>query len=269
MYTITSETISDGHEKVVRLIMGSQDFNDVLTEDKEQTFEYPTPVNIHINHPNTTPFFSPSLMFGELSLDAYKNQILQPRQLIDRPGHPDFSYLYSNLIFDYPKNEPYKSWQNTKTGASGCSELGKNTWEDMRLMRVDWMAGNGRGDGTNQIDYIVEKLQANPSSRRCVVTLFEPRGHPKMDDPPCLNHIQFLIRNGELNCHALFRSNDMLSAWGNNAYALMHLQKHVIDRLRNNGVDVEWGWLETTSISAHIYWKRDHHELNEFKKRWC
>ena len=44
----------------------------------------------------------------------------------------------------------------------------------------------------------------------------------------------------------------------------MQLQKMVVDKL--DGVD--FGWMETTSLSAHIYWKRDSEELKEFKKLW-
>jgi thymidylate synthase len=245
MYTITADTIAPAHEAVVRLIMESADYNDVVTEDKELTFEASEPVNIHITRPNKPPFSSPALKFGSLSLDAYREQILHPRPLIDRPGLPDFSYLYSNLIFDYPSGDPYKVMNINK------------------LVRVDWQFGNGRGDGINQINYIINKLKESPTSRRAVVSLFEPRGHPLQDDPPCMNHLQFMVRNNQLNCHVLFRSNDMLSAWGGNAYGLAGLQEYVADKL-----NVEVGWLETTSTSAHIYFARDNHELQEFRRRW-
>jgi thymidylate synthase len=246
MYTIIADTIAPAHEAVVKLIMGTGDFLDVMTEDKEETFEYPEPVNIHIARANKPPFASPALRFGSLSLDEYKAQVLKPRKLVDRPGLPDFSYLYSNLIFDFP--------------AGLCGSVYDSSG---KTIRVDWEGGNGRGNGVNQIDYVVNKLKSSPTSRRAVVSLFHPLGHPILDEPPCLNHIQFMIRGGKLNCHALFRSNDMLSAWGGNAYALSGLQEHVADRV---GVPV--GWLETTSISAHIYFARDNSELQEFKKRW-
>lgn len=227
----------------------TEDFHEISTEDNEHTFEHPEPVNIHINFPNHSPVASPALMFGEQSLDAYRTQILNPRQLKDHPNLPDFSYLYSNLIFDYPNGEMKQILDGNK-----------------KIIRVDWHYGNGRGSGINQIDYVVNKLSTNPTSRRAVVTLFEPFGHPMMDDPPCLNHIQFILRNGHLNCHALFRSNDMLSAWGGNAYALAGLQYYVCEMLPRG---TKMGWLETTSISAHIYWKRDASELDSFRKRWC
>lgn len=256
MYTINAESIAEGHEKVIRLIMGGvEDVNDLTTEDKELTMEYPEPVNIHIHHPNTPPFASSAFRFGSMALDAYAKQIIAPRPLVDKQGHPDFSYLYSSLIFDYPWGEPFKVFDNNG-----------------KFLRVDWPHGNGRGDGTNQIDYVVKKLTENQTSRRAVIVLFEPKGHPQMGDPPCLNEIQFLIRNEKLNMHALFRSNDMLSAWGGNAYALMRLQENVLQQINlktgENPSTYSMGWLETTSISAHIYFKRDSDELKEFKKMW-
>ena len=252
MYTITADTIAEGHEKVVRLIMGTADFLDVTTEDKEETFEYPTPVNIHIDRPNKPPFASPAFRFGGQALEAYKEQILKPRPLVDRPGLPDFSYLYSNLIWTFPRGDPFEVFDSNK-----------------KLIRIDWPLGNGKPGGVDQIEYVINKLKENPTSRRAVISLFEPNGHPKMNDPPCLAHVQYMIRNNELNCHALFRSNDMLSAWGGNAYALSGLQEHVLNRINEKTSNkYKMGWLETTSISAHIYFKRDNHELQEFKRRW-
>lgn len=254
MYTITADTIGDAHEKVVRLILQGKDFNDILTEDKEQTLEYPEPVNIHVNKPFDTPMISPKLGFGPQAMDAYKDEILHPRRLKDAPGKPDFSYLYSNLIWDFPGGDP-------------SAVFG----EGSKFLRMEWELGNGRKTGVNQIDYVVRKLTETPTSRRAVVSLFEPRGHEVMEDPPCLNHIQFLRRNGEINMHALFRSNDMLSAWGANAFALSHLLREVVMSVNAKIVNnhekelVSMGWMETTSISAHIYFKRDHSESMKFK----
>lgn len=262
MQTIVTDTIGDAHEKVVRLILQGKDFNDILTEDKEQTLEYPEPVNIHVNDPFQQPMTSPKLMFGQQAMDAYKDQVLKPRRLVDKPGKPDFSYLYSNLIWDFPGGD--------------CSAVFDHAQPTSKFLRMEWELGNGRKTGVNQIDYVVRKLTETPSSRRAIVSLFEPRGHEAMDDPPCLNHIQFLRRNGELNMHALFRSNDMLSAWGANAYALAHLQKEVLVRINaaivnqytipNHGDGlIKMGWMETTSISAHIYFQRDHSEAEKFR----
>jgi thymidylate synthase len=250
MYTIIADNIAAAHEAVVKLIM-TGDCNDIVTEDGEAIFEFPEPINIHINKPNVPPYSSPACKFGNKALEIYARQVVTPRLLVDREGKPDFSYLYSNLIFDYPEGTPFKVYS-----------------KDKKLMRIDWPYGNGRSDGTNQIDYVVRKLVETPTTRRAVVSLFEPAGFEIVDEPPCLNHLTFFIRNNQLNMHALFRSNDMLSAYGGNAYMLMNLQKIVLEELNDKGVDVGFGWMETTSLSAHIYWRRDASQIDEFKKLW-
>ena len=58
-----------------------------------------------------------------------------------------------------------------------------------------------------------------------------------------------------------FRSNDMLSAYGANVFALATLQKRVAGEL-----GIEIGWLETISASAHIYDLRDRDELDKFRR---
>jgi len=252
MQTIIADNIATAHESAVRLIMSSMEYNDVNTEDGEITIEFPEPINIHINCPNMPPFASPAFQFGDKALEMYAKQITTPRLLVDKEGRPDFSYLYSNLIFDYPEGTPFKVYDKNK-----------------KVIRIDWPYGNGKGDGTNQIDYVVRKLIETPTTRRAVVSLFEPNGHEQMDEPPCLAHLMFMIRNGRLNMHALFRSNDILSAWGSNAYALMQLQEMVKEQINNvNEEKLGMGWMETTSLSAHIYFKRDSNQLDEFKKLW-
>jgi thymidylate synthase len=240
MYTITATTIASAHEKVVKLIMNNRDINDVLTEDKEQTFEATEPVNIHIDEPFREPMISESLQFGKKSMESYVEEIFKFHPLT---GENDFSYLYSNLIFDY-------------------QVAAYNEMTDKMEFK-----GNGDGFGINQVNYVVNKLAAEPASRRAVISLFNPEIYEKTNDPPCLNHIQFMIRYNFLNMHALFRSNDMLSAWGCNAYALAHLQRYVFDRLKIAHPDLRMGWMETTSISAHIYLKRDQNQLDVFRKR--
>jgi thymidylate synthase len=66
----------------------------------------------------------------------------------------------------------------------------------------------------------------------------------------------------------VFRSHDMLSAYGANVYGLAHMQKLICDEINELSINkITIGTLTTISSSAHIYWKRDKQELNEFKKR--
>lgn len=114
-------------------------------------------------------------------------------------------------------------------------------------------------DPTNQIKYIIEKLQEEPNSRRALAITWKPSVDTRSSTPPCLQRIQCFIRNNKLNFYCEFRSNDMLSAWGANAYALVHLQKEIAEAL-----NVKLGWYSHTSVSAHIYYERDRHELEKY-----
>ena len=70
---------------------------------------------------------------------------------------------------------------------------------------------------------------------------------------PCLNHIWFRVVNGVLSMTAMFRSNDMFSAWPFNAMGLRILQEKALDELKQRGIEVKMGPLITISQSAHIY----------------
>ncbi len=114
-------------------------------------------------------------------------------------------------------------------------------------------------DAIDQIDIVIKKLRDNPTSRRAQAITWYPDQDAVAREPPCLQRVQYLVRDGKLNQYVEFRSNDMLMAAGANMYALLHLQKYVADEL---GLDV--GWYEHTSVSAHIYYVRDHPDLVKF-----
>lgn len=115
-------------------------------------------------------------------------------------------------------------------------------------------------DGTlDQIDECVKILKRNPTSRRAQAITWQPEKHLGAREPPCLQRVQFLVRDGKLNTYVEFRSNDMLSAADGNMYALTGLQKSVADQL-----GVVPGWYSHTSVSAHIYYVRDAHDLKPF-----
>lgn len=101
----------------------------------------------------------------------------------------------------------------------------------------------------NQINFVINELRRNPSSRRaCIVVRAESDIGSK--DPACLQHIQYMIRDGKLKCYVLFRSNDACKATFMNAFALIMLQKKIADAL---GVEV--GEYTHTANSFHCYEK--------------
>ena len=83
----------------------------------------------------------------------------------------------------------------------------------------------------DQIPFIISELKRNPSSRRAVMLVRDKAADMGSDDPACLQHIQYFVREGRLDCIVLFRSNDACKAAFMNAFALIFLQKRIADEL--------------------------------------
>ena len=81
-----------------------------------------------------------------------------------------------------------------------------------------------------QVQFVIDELRRNPSSRRAVISIRTPDDIGS-DDPACLQHLQYFIRHGKLDCVVLFRSNDACKATFMNAFALIMLQKRIADTL--------------------------------------
>lgn len=96
--------------------------------------------------------------------------------------------------------------------------------------------------------WVVNELKRNPLSRRAVIDVRKPEKDCYSEDPACLQHIQFFIRDNKLDCCVLFRSNDATRATFMNAFGLIMLQKEIADQL---GVYV--GSFTLRANSFHCY----------------
>ncbi len=113
----------------------------------------------------------------------------------------------------------------------------------------------------DQIPFIIEELKRNPSSRRAVMTIRDKAVDMGSDDPACLQHIQYFVRNNKLCCKVLFRSNDACKAAFMNAFALIMLQKKIADEL-----GLEIGSYVHRANSFHCY-EKDFGLLEGYVKR--
>ncbi len=107
--------------------------------------------------------------------------------------------------------------------------------------------------GRDQIEQVIQKLIGEIDAASGVMTLWDVRDHD-MGGSPCLNHIWVRVVENELSLTAIFRSNDMFSAWPANAMGLRALQQHIRDEIaKRSEYDLKIGPLITLSQSAHIY----------------
>ena len=233
---IRAKTIAEAHVKVCREIF--EEGVEIVTEDGEITIEYPEPIMIIVTRPNMPPRISSFNNFNERAMKVYQEQFTS----INPSG---FAYTYGNRILDYPI-----------------------VIEDENLEgRYATLTDSGYGDGLNQIDWVVDMLVKNPESRRAVITIRSPEIDCDSVNPPCLTVVQFMIRGKTLHTTAYFRSNDMLSAWCNNANGLFALSDMVGRKIFDINPDICYGTgaLTTFSNSAHMYFKRDAEEMKKMK----
>ena len=126
----------------------------------------------------------------------------------------------------------------------------------------DWgerLSSSGQDLHIDQIEYIIQKLQSAPTSRRAIAITWNPLIDETLDDCPCLQLVQCLLRDGNLHMKVVFRSNDMLSAAGANMYALVRLQQMIASR-----IGAVCGSYTHISLVPHIYYKRDLNDIEAF-----
>jgi thymidylate synthase len=129
----------------------------------------------------------------------------------------------------------------------------------------DWgerLITDGKPVHIDQISYIVEKIKSSPSTRRAIAITWNPVIDQKLDNCPCLQLVQCVLRDSKLDMRVIFRSNDMLTAAGANMYALVQLQKSIADAL-----GVTCGSYTHISLVPHIYYIRDINDIEPFCKK--
>ena len=135
---------------------------------------------------------------------------------------------------------------------------------DYHRRLFDWgerLSAGGEDVHVDQIDYIVQKLSRAQNTRRAVAITWNPVVDETLDDCPCLQLVQCLLRDGRLQMKVVFRSNDILSAAGANMYALVHLQKTIAGRL-----GVPCGTYTHIALVPHVYFRRDVNDIEPFCK---
>lgn len=239
MVSIEAHTIGQAHDNIMRVFLKQwkiEDAWEVVTEDKERTIEIPG-MKVRVLEPWKEPKTSPALDLGPKALEIYVKELTGITSITGTIK--DFEYTYGNRLWDYPTYDP----------------VNDNYW------------GDGAGHGINQItESIINRLVNAPTSRRAIAVTWVAEKDIESREPPCLQFIQCLIRGeSKLNLHAVFRSHDMAGGWGPNVYALETLQKKICDEINgNSGLRISQGYIETYSVSAHIY--TSHDQVTKFRR---
>lgn len=187
---------------------------------------------IHVKEPMKEPRIHRALPNGLDFLEEYRSELLYGCHdyYMDDLENPDrWKYTYSGRMSKY--DVPCNCVKKTNTHYNICPDCS--------------------GSGTiqiNQIDECIKKLKKTGYSRRIQAVLWKPWQDLYIDDPPCVNVVNFRVENSKLNMSILIRSNDGFKAAFDNLFGFSELQKHIADQ-----VGIEVGSLVWTALSFHIY----------------
>jgi thymidylate synthase len=113
--------------------------------------------------------------------------------------------------------------------------------------------GNRFREDIDQVARVASILRSDRSSRRAIIHTWRIDTDLGGIEVPCVQTIQFVLRNNRLNAVVYIRSNDILLAWGANAYGITALLAHMCCLVQGCTI----GSITMISAIAHIYDKRD------------
>lgn len=107
---------------------------------------------------------------------------------------------------------------------------------------------NLKGGSVDQITNLIAQIKKNPSSRRLIVSAWNPAQVDEMALPPCHCLFQFYVADGKLSCQLYQRSADIFLGVPFNiaSYALLTMMVAQV-------CDLELGEFIHTLGDAHIY----------------
>ncbi|HET6483569.1 MAG TPA: thymidylate synthase [Actinoplanes sp.] len=117
-----------------------------------------------------------------------------------------------------------------------------------------WRAGYGprlrNWHGVDQLREVVELLRSDPSSRRAVISLFDPSAdYTDSRDIPCNNWIHFVQRSNRLDMSIAVRSNDVM--WGFSG--INTFEWSVLHEVVARAIDAHVGSQHWLVSSMHLY----------------
>lgn len=152
-------------------------------------------------------------------------------------------------------DETFKKYMGEKWIEKGANPIFPKNFEDTRSSdwsKTYWTRLKRFRDNTNQLDFIIKRLQNKPRSKQLFCVTFDPEldiqpHRPFNPTMPCLTALDFKFRNKTLGIFALFRSHDFGRKAYGNYLGLGRLLRYVSSEAKCDS-----GSIICYSRSAHI-----------------
>lgn len=167
-------------------------------------------------------------------------KVLQRKGVRIWDGNTSRAFLDGVGLYDYPEGVlgPGYGWQWRFFGALydvRCADTSVVDTTDI--------------NGVDQLEWVVSEIKRNPTSRRLLVSAWNPQALDATALPPCHFCFQFYVRgNRYLDCHFVMRSNDVFLGAPFNLFSYAVLTYIVAVKC-----NLEPGKLVYTCSDAHVY----------------
>ena len=119
---------------------------------------------------------------------------------------PDMTDFGHRVLEDSEFAEEYKKQMNAfKENILNDDEFSKKFGDLGNVYGKQWRNFNG----IDQLKNVIEQIKLNPSSRRLIVSAWNPSEVDTMALPPCHTMFQFYVSDGKLSCQLYQRSADV------------------------------------------------------------
>lgn len=169
-------------------------------------------------------------------------------------GQTDVSILEEKNINIWTPNSTKEFIEKQKLPYD-AGDIGPSYGWQMRHFGAKYVnCKTNKGSGTDQLAYVIDLIKNNPTSRRILISLWNPAQIAEMTLPPCVWSYQFYVTPGneempgKLSCKVIQRSSDISLAGGWNI-ASGALFTHMLAKIC--GLNV--GELIWSPADVHIY----------------
>ncbi len=130
------------------------------------------------------------------------------KYLVDNNVHiwDDWAYKNYTLAKDY-KGETIEEFAELIKNADKDSSFVKTYGELGPVYGRQWR--NFNEQGVDQLENLINQIKTNPSSRRLIISAWNPCEVDQMALPPCHSFMQFYVNEGKLSCQLYQRSADV------------------------------------------------------------
>lgn len=224
-FFVRERTLSQAYHEALAVLWRQ---GDVIQTPDWNTRRIECSMTMCVEDPEREPMISKFVICGPHELEQYRQEMLD--------GILDFEIEKGNWAYTY-----HQRYTNQKYIES--------TDDKTEVHCID------------QYKFVLDELRRNPFSTRAVMDL-RALSDVGNEEPACWQHVQFMVRDGALECKTLFRSNDAVKATFMNAFAIIMLQKKLAKEL---GYAV--GRYTHRANSFHAY-ERDWDKLQDFVERY-